>query len=152
MIYSSEFICGVLLTTFLITLPYSTLSCVALPHKTLHCSRTGLFIIPQTLVGYMPLLLLVKSSIPFSDSHSFSHNCVLSLLKKKKVKVTQSCPTLCDPMDCVLYYYSFLRYLFSPARVQLPWVSCLSQIPKVCLHCSRRLHSDNNNALKSSRK
>lgn len=79
MIYFSEFICGILLTTFLTTLPYSAFSCVALLQKTLHCSRTGLFFffIPQIPDMYTcPLLLLVKSSIPFSDSHSSSHNCV----------------------------------------------------------------------------
>ena len=73
-----------------------------------------------------------------SDSYSSSHNCVLSLLKKKKKKwkwkLLSHVQLFANPMDSLLYYYSFLRYLFSSARVQLPWVSCLSLIVSFLSH------------------
>ena len=39
--------------------------------------------------------------------HSFSHSQPAHILKKRKEsEVAQSCPTLCDPMDCSLPGFS----------------------------------------------
>ena len=40
-----------------------------------------------------------KRTIPSSPDFYFSHPFIVSVAQKVKVKVTQSCPTLCDPMD-----------------------------------------------------
>ena len=46
------------------------------------------------------------------------------LEKKKESEVAQSCPTLCDPMDCSLLGFS-VRGIFQP-RV-LEWVAISKQ-------------------------
>ena len=60
---------------------------------------------------------------PSSQSHGFysSHDgCESWTIKKAKSEVLQSCPTLCDPMDCSLSGFS-VRGIFQ-ARV-LEWVA-----------------------------
>ena len=41
-------------------------------------------------------------SLSYRKDHINDSSFWLGLLRKKKSKVNQSCPTLCDPMDCSL--------------------------------------------------
>ena len=61
---------------------------------------------------------------------------VLNITLCYTVKVAQSCPTLCDPMDCTIH--GILQ-----AKI-LEWVACPfsrgSSEPRILLHCRRILY------------
>ena len=42
---------------------------------------------------------------------------------KVKVLVAQSCPTLCDPMNCIMPGFPVLHYLLEFAQIHVHWVA-----------------------------
>ena len=72
---------------------------------------------PSCLANFSVASVLLNSP---SLGNSQGQNYILSFLEVKvykvkflqevKVKVTQSCPTLCDPMDCIVHGILQARY------------------------------------------
>ena len=80
------------------------ISTIARSHDRL-CSlnRRLLYWLEVKCAAVMQIFPLVVMSVTFSPtlfSFSFSVSFAYFTLKKVKVWVTQSCPTLCNPMDC----------------------------------------------------
>ena len=49
--------------------------------------------------------------------------CILAYLLKSCCSATQSCPTLCDPVDCSMPGFPVLRHLLEFAQTHVYWVS-----------------------------
>ena len=105
--------------------------------------------IPQNLTG-------CKLTIDFPSWYPvyqwLANNCSLKILRslKMKVKVAQSCPTICNPMDCMDYIVHTVHGVLQ-ARI-LGWVGSLSLLQGIfltqglnlgLLHCRQILYQLN---------
>ena len=88
---------------FLVTvslLPNSSVYSPCFPTRTIAPSKWSLSVVPLTY----PILNLCSFTChpPSWHTYPFSSITELFAMRKKKVLVAQSCPTLCDPMACML--------------------------------------------------
>ena len=58
-----------------------------------------------------------------NDTRSFELLALLSVLVSQFSSVAQSCPTLCDPMDCSTPGFLVFLYLLEFPQIYVHWVS-----------------------------
>ena len=98
-------------------------------------SRVQLYATPWTVVhGILQARILVWVAVPFSRGSSqtqgpnpgllhCSHQGSPTSLVQSVSSVAQSCPTLCDPVDCSTLGFSVHHQLPEPTQTHVHWVS-----------------------------
>ena len=103
------------------------------------CQASLSFAISQSLLNFISVESVMLSNhlilcypVPLLPSifpriRSFPIYYTLGLLSLCCRSVTQSCPTLCDPMDCSMPDFPVLHHLLELAQTHVHWVSDATQ-------------------------
>ena len=88
----------------------------------MNCSTPGSLSITNSQSSLR--LTSIKLVMPSSHLINFFWKCYICIYKLIGCySITQSCPTLCSPMDCSISDFSVLHHLLEFAQIHVHWVS-----------------------------